>query len=278
MISNLMAQLGNHTNTPLDESLIRHMIINSIRNLNVQFSNEYGEIIIACDSKNYWRKNYFPYYKASRKKAYESSEIDWNSIFDFFKKIKAELREFFKYRVIEIDEAEADDIIGTLALNFGNFLNTGEKILIISGDKDFIQLQKYGNIKQYDPVRKTNITHHNPNDFLVEHIIKGDTSDGVPNILSKSDIFVVGGRQTPLTAKRLSMYTDMIKTNQEFTDEIKNNFERNKKLIELSQIPDNIQSKIMSEYENQKGKNNSKIITYFIQNKMKLLLEHINDF
>lgn len=66
MISNLMAQIGNHTNIDIDENLLRHMILNTIRALNMKFKNEYGELVIACDDKNYWRKDIFPYYKAKR--------------------------------------------------------------------------------------------------------------------------------------------------------------------------------------------------------------------
>ncbi len=151
MISNLMVQLGNHTNTELEEDLLRHMILNSIRSYNQKFKNEYGEMIIACDAGNNWRRQIFPYYKANRRKNREKSELNWTQIFDTLSKVREELKEFFPYRVIQIDGAEADDIIGTLVDQFGN---TSEKILIMSGDKDFVQLQRYINVKQYDPVQK----------------------------------------------------------------------------------------------------------------------------
>ena len=209
MISNLMMQLGNHTNIPIEEGLFRHMVINSLRSYKSKFSEEFGEIIIACDDKNYWRKQVFPYYKANRKKNRDASEIDWTHVFECFNKIKQEIKEYFPYRVVQVDSAEADDIIATLVGEYGTDLNGPTKILILSGDKDFIQLHSYGNVKQYDPVRKKWISHNDPKRFLFEQILKGDTGDGVPNVLSPDAVFVSGGRQRPLTQKKIDkIYSD----------------------------------------------------------------------
>ena len=150
MLSNIMVQLGNHTNVDLDENLVRHMILNSIRSYKTKLGPEYGELIIATDSKNYWRRKLFPYYKANRKKSQSESELDWKAIFECLNKMKHELRTYFPYRVIEIEGAEADDIIGTLCMEFGN---TNTKILIISGDKDMLQLMKYDNVSIYQPIK-----------------------------------------------------------------------------------------------------------------------------
>jgi 5'-3' exonuclease len=136
-------QLGNHTNTEVEEDLLRHMILNSIRSYNMKFKDEYGEMIIACDDRNFWRRDIFPYYKANRKKSREKSELNWTQIFDSLHKIRDELKAFFPYRVIQVDSAEADDIIGSLVMKYGD---TNEKILILSGDKDFVQLQRYNNV------------------------------------------------------------------------------------------------------------------------------------
>ena len=162
MISNLMMQIGNHTNVKIEENMVRHMVLNSIRSYKTKFGEEYGEVVIACDNSNYWRKQLFPYYKASRKKAQEKSELDWKSVFECMNKIRAELKEYFPYRVIDVESAEADDIIATLV----NDTIASEGFLILSGDKDFIQLHKYDNVKQYDPVRKKWITHDNPERYL----------------------------------------------------------------------------------------------------------------
>ena len=276
MLSNLLMQLGNHTNAQLEESMVRHMILNSIRSYRQKFHQDYGELVIACDNTNYWRKQIFPYYKANRKKNIESSELDWKSIFECLNKIRAELKEYFPYRVIDVESAEADDIISTLVSEFGSELNTGEKILILSGDKDFIQLHKYLNVSQYDPTRKKWIKHDDPERFLHEHILKGDAGDGIPNILSPDNVFVVGDRQRPLTAKKIEkiLGTDT----RELEEPLARNYWRNAKLIDLSFTPNEIREKVMQQFKSQEGRDRSKLLNYFITNKLKNLTEHLSEF
>lgn len=269
-------QLGNHTNAQLEENMVRHMVLNSLRSYRKKFSDEYGELIIACDNSNYWRKQIFPYYKANRKKNIENSELNWKSIFECMNKIRAELKEFFPYRVIEIESAEADDVIGTLVTEFGSSLNTGEKILILSGDKDFIQLHKFANVKQYDPTRKKWISHDDPSKFLKEHIMKGDAGDGVPNILSSDNCFVVGERQRPLTAKKIEKFMEMDPSKLDTV--VARNYFRNAQLIDLSYTPEEIREKVMKEYNSQNNRDRSKLINYFIANKLKNLTEYISEF
>lgn len=276
MLSNLMMQLGNHTNAQIEENMVRHMILNSIRSYRSKFSNEYGELVIACDNTNYWRRKVFPYYKANRKKNQEKSDLDWKAIFECLNKIRKELKEFFPYRVIDIESAEADDIIGTLVNEFGSTMNAGEPILILSGDKDFIQLQTYSNVTQYDPVRKKFITHNDPKQYLQEHIMKGDSGDGVPNILSSDNCFVVGDRQKPLTAKRMEQFLKVDPKN--FETSIARNYFRNAQLIDLSFTPKEIKEKVMEAYNAQTNKDRSKLMNYFITNKLRNLTEHIGEF
>ena len=276
MLSNLLMQLGNHTNAQIEENMVRHMILNSLRSYRTKFRDEYGELVIACDNTNYWRKKVFPYYKANRKKSQEKSDLDWKSIFECMNKIRAELKEFFPYKVIDIESAEADDIIGTLVKNFGSEMNSGEPILILSGDKDFIQLHTFGNVKQYDPTRKKWVTHKDPHMFLKEHIMKGDSSDGVPNILSSDNCFVVGDRQRPLTAKRMEQYMKVKPT--ELETSIARNYFRNEQLIDLNHTPEEIRVKVMESYNAQSNKDRSKLMNYFIVNKLRNLTEHIGEF
>jgi len=280
MLSNLLMQLGNHTNAQIEENMVRHMILNSLRSYRVKFSEEFGELVIACDNTNYWRRQCFPYYKANRKKAQEKSDLDWKAVFECLNKIRAELKEYFPYRVIDIESAEADDIIGTLVYEYGNspdgFAPYLEQILILSGDKDFIQLHKYTNVKQYDPVRKKWIVHDNPDQYLKEHILKGDAGDGVPNILSSDNCFVVGERQRPLTAKKMEHYLKL--TPSEMETIIARNYHRNKQLIDLTQTPDELRVKILTSYLSQKDKDRSKLMNYFIVNKLRNLTEHIGEF
>jgi len=271
MLSNLMMQLGNHTNAQLEENMVRHMVLNALRSYKQKFADEYGEMIIACDNKNYWRKQVFPYYKANRKKNIENSELNWQSIFECMNKIRAELKEYFPYRVIDIESAEADDIIATLVVEHSEF--PAQDILILSGDKDFIQLHKYDNVKQYDPVRKRFIQHEMPEAYLQEHILKGDSGDGVPNVLSNDNCFVVGERQKPLTQKKMQTIIE-----NGIDDKLKRNYMRNKQLIDLTMIPEEIKEKVLESYNAQKPKGKEKLMNYFIANRLKNLMENISEF
>ena len=273
MIANLMANIGNHHNAAIDENMIRHMVLNSLRMNKVKFGPEFGEMIICADDKNYWRRTMFPYYKASRRKSREESELDWNAIFVSLNKIREELKTVFPYKVIQIDTAEADDIIGTICHKKGTILNSGEPILILSSDKDYIQLHKYANIKQYDPIRKRWIAHSDPDKYLLEHIIKGDTGDGVPNVLSNDNCFVVGERQKPITQKRMSELQGTI-TNEQ----ILRNFKRNQSLIDLTQIPTSLQTKITEKFDEINPKDRSKLFEYFMENNLSNLMQNIQEF
>jgi hypothetical protein len=271
MISNLMTQLGNHTNVPIEESLFRHMVINSLRSYKQKFGNEYGEMIIACDDKNYWRKQIFPYYKANRKKNRDESEINWTNVFDIFNKVKQEIKDNLPYPVIQVDTAEADDIIASLVKS----TNDQHKILILSGDKDFVQLQTQSNVKQYDPVRKKWITHDNPERFLQEHILKGDVGDGIPNVLSDDDTFVSNKRQKPLTQKKLDQITQSAIDNN---SPLWRNWYRNSQLVNLKHVPDSIRDEVINKYLSEQGKDKSKLFNYFIEYKLKNMMENIGDF
>jgi len=272
MISTLMMQIGNHKNIKLEEDLVRHMVLNSLRAHKVKFSAEYGEMVIACDDKNYWRKQVYPYYKANRKKEREASELDWNTLFESLNKIRQELKDYFPYKVIQIEHAEADDIIAVLVKEY----HSQGKLLILSGDKDFGQLQKYPNVTQYSPVLKKYISCTNPVLFLKEHILKGDSSDGVPNFLSEDNVFVMGIRQSPLTSKKLAVW--ILQEPDQFCNEATlRNYKRNQRLINLEFVPDEIKTQTLDQYNTQ-IKDRSKLFNYFIQYKLKNLMEHINEF
>ena len=273
MISNLMVQINGRDAPELNEDLVRHMVLNSLRAHNKKFRKEYGEMVIACDSSNVWRREIFPNYKAGRKANRAKSEHDWTMIFDIISKVKNEIKAFLPYKVIEIDTAEADDIIAVLCRG------TTEKVLILSGDKDFIQLQNTNNdrIKQYNPVLNKFVGQdENPSLYIKEHILKGDRSDGIPNILSDDDVFVEGRRQRPLSKKRINSWIEEI--SMTFTEEEQRNYDRNRTLIDLSCIPQTLEDKINNEFLNVKVATRDKILGYFINKKLKTLIESIDEF
>lgn len=275
MISNIITQVGQHTDA-IQPDLVRHMVINTIRSFRTKYSAQYGELVIACDNKKYWRREFFPPYKGNRKADREKSLIDWPVLFDILNMIKQELKDNFPYRVIDVEGAEADDIIGTLCMKHGTILNSDEKILILSGDKDFVQLQVYGNVSQVDPVRKKDITNNDPEKFREHLVLSGDRGDGVPNVLSPDNCIIEGQRQKPLREAKIE---ELLRADfGSLSDDIRRNWTRNRMLIDLREIPYHIQTAILNEYNQQADKPRDKIFNYFITHKMKLLMEHIGDF
>ena len=136
--------------TSANEDMIRHMVINSLRGFNVKFKNKYGNMVLCSDAGDPWRRDNFPHYKYSRKKGREESSFDWDNIFNIITNIKNEIKENFPYVVMYEAKCEPDDIIATLV----KYYHQHEDIMIVSGDKDFIQLQQYNNVKQYAPIQK----------------------------------------------------------------------------------------------------------------------------
>ena len=274
-LASLMMDLNMRKSNEVDESMVRHMILNSIRLHRQQFQKEFGEVVLTYDSKHYWRREYFPNYKAGRRKGREKDDKDWDSIFGVLNKIKAEFKENLPYKYLEVYGAEADDIIATLCKNV-TFFDEDENIMIVSGDKDFIQLQKYPNVKQYSPILKKYVNGHDPNTYIKEHILKGDTSDGVPNVLSPDNTFVDGIRQRPLGRKKIETWLDI--HIDDLPDEVKRNYQRNAKLINLDNIPEELEMEIMKTYKEAPCGDRSKLLNYFIQSRLKNLTNEIGEF
>jgi 5'-3' exonuclease len=270
-VASVMMHLHMTKQTKPDEDMVRHMILNSLRMYRMRFCDEYGELVLCYDSKHYWRRDYYPEYKHSRKKGRDSSSNDWNAIFTVLNAIKSELKEFFPYKYLEVYGAEADDIIAALAgeLEFDN-----GKTLILSGDKDFIQLQKFRNVTQYSPITKKFVNGVDPDIYLSEHVLKGDSSDGVPNVLSPDNTFVDGIRQKPLSKKKIQSMIAGDFPN----DEVKRNYQRNKKLIDLKESPPELYIDILKEYQEAPDGDRSKLLNYFTQKRLRNLVESIGEF
>jgi hypothetical protein len=271
---------------PNDIGLIKHMILTSILAQKKKFGKQYGDIVLCFDGKNYWRKDYFPYYKAKRKQGREESGIDWNTIYNAMDEMHDELIANFPYKVIKVEGAEGDDVIGCLVkwfqtneLTQQGLMNDPQPIMIVSADGDHIQLQKYGNVKQWSTKMKKFLVPDMPiNDFIVEHICKGDTGDGVPNILSADNCIADGIRQKSFMKKRLpDFFKHGIDACQ--NDEERRNYIRNQKLVDYDCIPQKINDIIVQCYISQTPvKSKTRIMNYFMKNRMKLLLDSANEF
>lgn len=269
------------------KNLIRHTTLSTIKSYKKRYGKEYGELVIACDGNNYWRRQVFPHYKAMRKVNREKSDLDWKAIFESLSELRQDLIDNFPYKVIHVETAEADDVIACLSkytqsnglLQEGLF-DTPQNVLIVSSDKDFVQLQKYGNVRQWSPMQKKfiNATKKEVNEYTITHIVKGDAGDGIPNILSKDDTFVSAERQKPFSAKRLPEFfekgIDACKT-----DEERRNYQRNQLLVNFESIPQTLYDNIISSYENTKpGGDRNSIMEYLMKHQCRLLLDELEDF
>lgn len=263
----------------LDEGMARHMTLNSLRMYNSKFKKEYGPMVLACDGANNWRKSVFPQYKASRRSSREKSPIDWVEVFRILNVIRDEVKENFPYKLIHEEGCEADDIIGTLverSQEFGNY----EPIMIVSADGDFKQLQKYENVKQFSPLHKKEVVEPNPRLHLQEKILKGDTGDGVPNVLSDDNTFVDKRRQTPLRKKKMDqLIEDLTEGELLYAASWYRNYQRNELLIDLTKTPQDLKQNIINSFEEQDPwHNKGKVFPYLVANKMKLLIESAEEF
>ena len=255
--------------------MLRHMIFNNIRMINRKFKEEWGEINLCCDGPNNWRKKAFPFYKANRKKQREENpqNVDWQKLFDFITTIKKELSEEFPYKVLNGSECEADDIIATVCKHY----HKEDNILIVSSDKDFIQLHKYEGVKQWSPLTKKFLNVTDPIKFKNELIIKGDRSDGVPNILSQDDTFVSEMRQKKLTKKKIE---DWVVQDPEkvLEGEVLRNFKRNQQLIDLDYVPNPIEINILDDFKGDHFTGRNKMLNYFVKHRLRDLTESLQEF
>lgn len=260
------------------KDLIRHIAISSIKSYKKKYGKDYGEVVIASDGRGYWRKDFFPNYKASRKKGREASDLDWKFIFETLNEIREDIKKYFPYRVVHVDKCEADDVIAVLSLETQEF-GKHQPVMIISSDKDFKQLQKYDNVAQFSPYLKKQIkvSKKELNEWMIEHIVKGDSGDGIPNILSSDDVFVNEERQKAVSGKRLDeFFKDGFKACK--TDVERRNWHRNATLVSFEYIPEDVKKIILDEYEKPSSGDKNSVMNYLIKNKCRLLLDELEDF
>lgn len=271
-LSNIIVQKLN------DENMIRHMILNSIRMYNKRYRDEYGQMVICADGMNNWRRDVFPYYKANRKKSRDNSDQDWSEIFRILHMVKDEIRENLPYKVLHIEGCEADDIIATLTHKTQEF-GQHEPVMIVSSDKDFIQLQKFSNVKQFSPIQKKMVSDPNPRQYLWNHIFRGDAGDGVPNVLSNDDTFVSESNQSPLRQTKIDDWIhNSERLNEVMESETYRNYQRNKRLIDFAEIPGDIQANIINTFDEQKPAMKMKVLNYLIKKRCNHLIEVAEEF
>ena len=270
-ISHLMVRHKIENGINIDS--VRKSIIRVIARIHRKFKQDYGDLVLCYDDKNYWRREIFPFYKKNRKQERENSKYDWDKVFSVLNTIRDEIKDHFPYQVIQVENAEADDVIASL-VNQMYINDTSEPTLILSADKDFIQLHRHEFVKQYDPIRNKWITHEDPVQYLQEHIIKGDRSDGIPNILTCDDAIVSGRPQKKMSKEKIASLASM--NPQDFTNFIRlRNWKRNSQLIDLTKIPEHVVEKIIVKYETCTHPSNISI-DYFIKNNIQDIIEEFS--
>jgi len=271
---------------PSDVSqLLMESLFSSLIRIKRKFGTKYGELCIAIDNDKYWRRSVFPPYKHSREAIRKASTLPWDEIRETVDDMKTGIKQCFPYRLIEVEYAEADDIIGVLTIwsQFNELIQDefGEKrpqdILIVSGDKDFKQLHRFPNVAQYSSIKDEyfKLTQEQALEQLHELIMRGDRSDGIPNARSHDMSFVDKKKQLPITQQVLAE----TKTNSGRRYwKAEAGYTRNRRLIDLSQIPTSLAKEIVKEYQKEVPKKNKMgMYNYFLE-KNRHLVDRINDF
>lgn len=250
--------------------LFKHFIFATLGTINMRWKKQYGEMVIAVDSSPYWRSDIFPEYKKHRTK---DSNIDWKTVFEVFDDVITGIHDNFTWKIIKVKKAEADDIIATMVKEHYN----NEKIMIVSPDGDFKQLQKYKGVSQYDIIRSKSLRTTSPVYDLKEKIINGDRKDSICNILSEPDSIVKKVRQKSMKKTNLEQWKKM---NPNFfcNESMMKRYSENQKLIDFDYIPEEITFNIIEEYKNAPVGNRKMIYKYFIQNRFKNLITRVADF
>ena len=279
-IANIVIALKQEQKLPTPE-MARYLILNSIRGYVHNHREEYGsEVVIAVDGAHPWRRDIFPHYKAKRREGREQDDTS-DIIYEYMDIIRQELENNFPYKVVKLDGVEADDIIAVIIKKNVKKWFTN-KYLIISSDKDFQQLQKYPNVTQYSPVLKKFYETDSPQEYIYEHILRGDPGDGIPNFLSPDDTFINGIKSKPIMKKKLVGWVDTLMRGEdakEFCNEYHyRNFQRNQRLIDFDFIPEDIQDDIYKQYEEKEPKSKSDILPYLIKNDLQSLIGKIEEF
>lgn len=284
--------------------ICRHAIIASLLSYKKKFKRDYGNLVITADYGDYWRKDIFPNYKAGRKKNRESSDLPWDKIFECLNSTREEIKEFFPWKVVHVPRCEADDVIAILCyymqeneFSVNGIFDEPQSSVIVASDGDDVQLTKLENIRQWCPLKKSFIPQLSKTDlkkYIIDHVIKGDTSDGVPNIFMHEDFFVnrkEGERQKPVTQKILDLFFEhgegalnMLPYDKKETPEgyavmvkeVERRYHQNSKLVLFDNIPEQYRKDIVEHYIQPTTGSVDKVRKYFIKNRCNLLMQELD--
>jgi hypothetical protein len=271
--------------TKVDLLAIKNYFFRDILHIRQKFRDA-GEFIICRDAKSNWRKDFFPYYKINRKDARAEMPFDWELCKEAIEVIGQDLVDWFPYKVVQTEKAEADDVIAVLTKHIRGWKPgmgicvKDEEVTIGSRDGDFLSLQIIPGVQQYSLIDKKYLRETDPEGFLRRKILKGDTGDGVPNVLSEDDSIAMKIRQKPITEARITTWESHWKeTGQLHPDLDFAKYDRNKRLVDLVDgIPQEISDQILQDYKACTPTNRLKTASYFIHNRMQELHRDLQHF
>lgn len=279
-VATLMNNFKPANQNDISLSIVRHLVLDTLRNNVVKFKGEYPEIVIAFDDNKYWRRSKAWYYKKKRSIDHENSDWDWDRLNSFLHPTFDEIRTVMPYKGIRVDFAEADDVIGVVTKDA---VAKGKRVLIVSADTDFIELQKYSGVRQWSPTLKKWVKpkYGSPRNDLRMKIIKGDKKDSIACIKARSDYIlskVEGERAPAIRASELEIWLDAVDPTTEMPPEWAARYKENEILRDFDFIPKDIADSILEAYNSPKLGSKSKMETYFMENKLKRMFEKLSDF
>ncbi len=245
--------------------ILRHVFLKNILAYIRDFNP--NKVFIAVDVGQSWRKKVYSLYKGKRKEARDKQDVDWEKFYGICNSVVDELKKNFPFYTIGINHVEADDIIAYLVRNE----DTDNEKVIITSDRDYIQLLKYNNTKIFDPLKNKFMECLNPFHALELKICSGDKSDNIPPIYHR------WGEKTAeknILSGNLKKMLEQKDNNGE-PCEISRNYERNKKLIDMEKLPKSVEKGIDLYLEEYKISSTKSIMKYFIENKLSELLGDI---
>lgn len=272
------------------ENILRHAIINSFTTLKKRFGAEYGELIIAVDGKKNFRKDIYEHYKAGRAEARKKSDIPWNIVFDIVHRLVDEAKENWPWAVIEVDRAEADDVMFVLVEDIANHNTQSvgvmdddepEKVLLDTRDQDMFQIHRPG-LRQWDSRDRKFITLPSgmtAEAFRKDLIIRGDTTDGVENVFTPLGTLITPGvRQTACIAKRMNSVLQFENIfDYDLDPVIKERIKMNHQLVSSQGIPLDVRDEIVSKYKNRTINKKMKMLQYLQKHRCIRLIDEINN-
>jgi 5''-3'' exonuclease (including N-terminal domain of PolI) len=254
-------------------------------------NNPCDEVVLAFDGKKNWRKSYtnsplsltYKKYKGNRRQNLTDSQLEKLKRFDeFVLEFKGFLKDNTGLLVLFNDRLEADDLIAGYVMN-----HAGEKHVIISQDRDYLQLLRFPDTTIIDPKTGKQLTladyDHDPDYFMFQKCIRGDASDNVMSALPRvretkikaayaSEFDRVNLMKTDFEVDYIDSVSGIPKQYKYNTQEV---FLENERLMDLTKQPEFIKELIDDSIEVAKRERGTYNMVEFLRYCNRLDFQHI---